>query len=137
MKETITQKDACYSHDIVKMICEAIGPGLPGTLQERARALIIKKELEKHLGSENVTIEEFAFSPGSFLGSHRLSALFTLLAALLNILVGTTFDHPSWEIAAVAVLSLAFAIFPVLQFIFQFTLAGEIIDPLFKQTSSM
>jgi hypothetical protein len=137
MPAMISDLDARYAFDIVKGVCETIGPGLPGTSQERARALIIKKELEKHLGAENVKIEEFSFSPGSFLGNQRLGALSTLLAALLNLIVGSAFDPPSWGMVVAAALSLVFSVLPVLLFIFQFILAREVIDPLFKQETSI
>ena len=137
MVEAITHLDAHYASELVKRICETIGPGLPGTSQERERAFMIKEELEKHLGSENVTVEEFSFSPGSFLGYQRLGALFTLLAALLNLSVGFALDQPSWAMVGAAVFSLVFSVLPVLLFIFQFTLAGEVIDPMFKQKTSL
>ena len=46
MPEIVNDNDAQYAFDIVKTICTEVGPGLPGTPQERARAEIIKKELE-------------------------------------------------------------------------------------------
>jgi hypothetical protein len=49
MPEIITDDDAHYAYDIVKMICAEVGPGLPGSSQERERATIIQKELESHL----------------------------------------------------------------------------------------
>ena len=54
MLETITLDDAQYAFDIVKAICTEVGPGLPGSSQERERAAIMAKELESHLGAENV-----------------------------------------------------------------------------------
>ena len=45
MPEIITSDDAQYALDIVKKICTQVGPGLPGTSQERERAGIIKNEL--------------------------------------------------------------------------------------------
>ena len=54
MSEIITNDDAHYAYDIVKTICTEVGPGLPGSSQERERAAMIKKELESHLGAGNV-----------------------------------------------------------------------------------
>ena len=51
MPEIITDKDAHYALDMVKAICTEVGPGLPGSSQERERAAMIKKELEAHLGA--------------------------------------------------------------------------------------
>ena len=45
MPEIITNDDALYAYDIVKTICTKVGPGLPGSAQERKRADIIKKEM--------------------------------------------------------------------------------------------
>ena len=81
MFEIITSSDALYAYDLVKTICTEVGPGLPGSSQERERADIIKKELESHLGVGNVVVEEFTVSPEAFLGSLPISALFILIAA--------------------------------------------------------
>lgn len=58
MAEIITNQDAQYAFDIVKEICTEVGPGLPGTSQERERAAMIKRKIESHLGAENVAVEE-------------------------------------------------------------------------------
>ena len=83
--DNITKNEAQYAFDIVKKICTEVGPGLPGSPQERERASMIKKELESHLGAGNVATEEFTFAPGSALYGPPISALLTLLAVLLNI----------------------------------------------------
>jgi hypothetical protein len=88
MPGIITSEDARYALDIVKAICTQVGPGLPGSSQERERAALIKKELEAYLGGGNVLVEEFTLAPGAFLGVLPMSALLTLLAALLNIFTG-------------------------------------------------
>ena len=46
MLETITLDDAQYAFDIVKAICTEVGPGMPGSSQERQRAAMVAKELE-------------------------------------------------------------------------------------------
>jgi hypothetical protein len=88
MPEIITSDDAQYALDIVKRICMQVGPGLPASPQERERAEIVKQELGSHLGAGNVFVEEFTLAPGAFLGAYPLSALFMLIAALLNISMG-------------------------------------------------
>ena len=75
MLETITDTDAPYAYDLVKPICTEVGPGLPRTPQERARAAIIQKELASHLGAEIVFVAEFTLAPGAFLGGQPLCAL--------------------------------------------------------------
>ena len=78
MPGLITNNDAHYAIDMVKAICTQVGPGLPGSTQERERAAIIKKELESHLGAGNVLVEEFTVAPWAFLSAYPLSALFML-----------------------------------------------------------
>jgi len=79
----LTERDAEYAFGIVRRICSEIGPGLPGSEGERARAAALKDELVSHLGPENVAFEEFTLAPRAFLGSVPLGALFT--AAAVNV----------------------------------------------------
>ncbi len=134
MPEIITSEDAQYALDIVKTICTKVGPGLPGTPQERERAGIIKIELEAHLGAGNVFVEEFTFAPGAFLGVYPLSALFMLMAALLNISMGRFTGISPWVTSTAA---LAFSIISVFLLIFEFILGFELIDPFFKKRQSV
>jgi hypothetical protein len=134
MPEIITNTDAHYAFDIVKTICAEVGPGLPGSSQERGRAAIIKKELEAHLGAANVAVEEFTVAPGAFLGSLPISAFFMLIAALLNISMGRFPGIAPW---VTAIAALAFSIISVLLVLFEFNLGFEFIDPLFKKKQSI
>ncbi len=133
MPGLISESDAVYAFDIVRKICAQVGPGLPGSAQERERAEMLKREMETHLGPANVAMEEFDVAPGAFLGSQRMSAIFILVAALLNLSIGQFPGIPAWVTAASA---LAFSIIPGLLFIFQFILALEVIDPFFKKEPS-
>jgi hypothetical protein len=134
MKEIITKIDAAYASEIVKKICSEIGPGLPGSSQERDRAGFIKKELESHLGAGNVAIEEFTFAPGAFLGAMVAGSIFTLFAALLNISIRcfTWLSHWVTTIGA-----MAFSIIPFLIFIFEMLLYYEFTDPIFRKKQSV
>jgi hypothetical protein len=134
MPETITCNDARYAFDIVTAICTEAGPGLPGSPHERERAAIIKKELESHLGAGNVVVEEFTVAPGAFLGAYPVSALFMLIAALLNISTGRFSAISSWLTAMAA---LAFSILSALTFILEYIKYLEFIDPFFKKKQSV
>jgi hypothetical protein len=134
MPANIGEEDAQYALDIVKAICAEVGPGLPGSTQERERAATIKKELESHLGAGNVGIEEFTFAPWAFLSVYPLSAFFMLMAALLNIAMGRFTGAPPWLSAMAA---LAFSILSPLPFIYEFVLGMELIDPFFKKKQSV
>lgn len=130
MSNVITSDDAQYAFDIVKAICTDVGPGLPGSSQERERAVMIKKELESHLGAGNVVVEEFTLAPGAFLGALPIGALFALVAALLNISLGRFTGVSPWLTALAA---LAFSIISPLPFILEFVLYLEVVDPLLKK----
>src|SRR5512139_1085358 len=100
-KQMITVTDAQYALDIVKTICTDVGPGLPGTPQERGRAEIIKKELEAHLGAENVAEEEFTLAPDALLSTYP-SVFCMLVAVLLNVSVGRFIGISAWVISVAA-----------------------------------
>jgi hypothetical protein len=130
----ISNDDACYAHDLVKTICAKVGPGLPGTSQERERAAVIEKELASHLGATNVTVEEFTFAPAAFLRASPIIALLMLSAALLNTSMDRFTGVSSW-VAAMVVLLLS--IISPLLFIFEFLFGFELTDPLFKKKQSI
>ena len=134
MPATITSLDAQYALDIVKTICTQVGPGCPGSSQERERAAIIESELESHLGAGNVAIEEFTLAPGAFLGSQLICTLCMLIAALLNISLNRFTAVSPW-ITAIA--ALAFSISSALLFILEFVIGIELIDPFFKKKGSL
>jgi len=134
MPGIITSDDARYALDIVKAICTRVGPGLPGSSQERERAAMIKKELERHLGAENVLVEEFTLAPGAFLGVLPMSALLMLLSALLNIFTG----HFTGAITLLtASAALAFSILALISFFFEYIKYFEFVDPIFKKKQSV
>jgi hypothetical protein len=132
MPETITNQDAQYAFDIVKTICTEVGPGLPGSPQERERAAVIKKELEAHLGAENVVAEEFTLAPEAFLNPYP--AIFLLMAALLNICISRFSGISPW---LTAMAGLLFSVLAPLLFIFEFLLGNELVDPFFKKKQSV
>lgn len=51
MAKSLTNQDSRYATDIVEKICKEVGPGVPGSPQERERAGVIKREMESHLGA--------------------------------------------------------------------------------------
>ncbi len=130
----ITSNDAHYALDIVKKICTTVGPGLPGSTQERARAMIIKDELVSHLGEDNVVVEEFTVASASFLGWLPVGAFLIFLAALFNVSIGKIGGLAPWLTAGMA---LTLSLLTVLTGIFQFVLYYEFADPLFKKKTSV
>jgi uncharacterized membrane protein YkgB len=134
MGDMITADDAQYAYEVVRTICTQVGPGLPGSPQERERAAIIKKELDAHLGAGSVVTEEFTAATWAGLGAMRLSALFLLVAALLNLSIGHFRGVPPWLTAMAA---LAFSILSPLPFLLQDVLGFELLDPLFRKQPSV
>jgi hypothetical protein len=134
MPEIITNSDASYALNFVKKICSEVGPGLPGSTQENARADLVKKELESHLGTDNIAVEEFTFAPGAFLGSYPICGLFLLFAALSNISMGHIMGISPW---LTTITALIFSLMVLLLFIFEFVLSFELLDPLFLKKKSI
>ncbi|MFN2214654.1 MAG: M28 family metallopeptidase [Anaerolineales bacterium] len=134
MAAEIASLDAQYALDIVKKVCAEVGPGLPGTSQERERAERIKKELETHLGADKVVLEDFVLAPGAFLDSQLISTLFMLIAVLLNISMGWSTSLP---LRLTATLALGFSLSAVLLFIFEFVFGFELVDRFFKKRESV
>jgi hypothetical protein len=132
--EIITDNDAHYAFDIVKTICTEVGPGLPGTPQERERAAILKEELESHLGAGNVLVEEFTLAPRAFLGSLPIGAVFMLSAALLNRSVGRLTEVLPWLTATAA---LTFSVISIVVVILEYVRYSEFVDPLFRKKQSV
>jgi len=133
-RAVVTNDDAQYALDLVRAICTEVGPGLPGSPQERERAGMIEERLEAHLGAGCVAVEEFAFAPAAFSRSSPVIALLTLLAALLNIAAGRLPGVSPWP-ACIAVLVLS--LISPLVFLFEFVLGLELTDPLFKKRQSV
>jgi hypothetical protein len=133
MAEAISRRDAEYALDIVKKICAEVGPGLAGSPQERARADIIARELESHLGADNVSVEEFLVAR-AFHGVLCMGGLFMLVAALLNVLIGRTSGVPPW---LTAIASLVFAILALVSLLLESILYREFVDPLWRKHRSV
>jgi len=133
MPEAITTDDAQYAMDLVKKICTEVGPGLPGTSQERQRAEVIKNELVTYLGIGNVVVEEFICAPDAFFSTYP-GTLCMLLAVLLNISTGHFMGISPWITSIAAVL---FAILSPSMFILEFLLSLEVFDPLFTNKKSL
>jgi len=133
MTEIITIDDAQYALDIVKKVCTEVGPGISGSPQERERAAIIAKELESHLGAENVVVEEFTLAPDASLSPFP-GVLFMILAVMLNISTSRLTGVWPW---VTSIAALVFSILMPLLFILEFIFSYELIDPLFPKKGSI
>lgn len=129
--DQIADDDAEYALDIVERICAEVGPGVPGSPQERRRAAIIGDELQQHLGPANVAIEKFTLAPRAWLGSVPLGAGFVLLAALLNLAAA---EYAATTLAAAAFFS---SIVSLLLVAGEFFCGFALVDPFFKKATSV
>ncbi len=130
----ISSNDANYALELVKKICAEVGPGLPGSAQERARAMIFKKEFESHLGPQHVVTEDFTVAPSAFLGWIPIAAILLTIAAMLNISIGAfEWLSPLVSSSVAFLLTLLMALTGILQFV----LYREFADPLFKKKTSV
>src|SRR5512143_1259386 len=134
MQAKITNDDAQYALNLVTKICSEVGPGLPASPQERARAEMIKDELQTHLGQENVVVEEVTLALNGFHVMLAAGAVFTLLAALFNLSIGRISGVSPWITAS---LSLLFALCSELPILFNTILYRETFDPILKQGRSV
>jgi hypothetical protein len=133
MSDEVTAQDAEYALDIVKRICTEVGPGLPASPQERERAAVIKKELEAHLGVENVVLEEFTLAPDAFLNPYP-GVLSMIIAVVLNISIGHFTGITPW---LTSIAALVFSIVTPLMFVLEFLLCREVLDLLFPKKQSI
>nr|MDO8114982.1 M28 family peptidase [Candidatus Sigynarchaeota archaeon] len=118
-----------YAYSIIKKICEEVGPGCPGSPQERARAMIVKDELEKV--TNNVAFENFTFAPNAFLGWYRLSGgliIFSLVCFYLSLL--------NTAPLAFAILAFGVALLIFLIMEFEFLYSREFTDRFYKKRGS-
>ena len=130
----IEKNDAQYAYNLVEKICNEVGPGLPGSPQEHARAKILQNELASSLGTERVTTEKFTMAPIALLGWLPAGAVLILLSALLNIYVGRIGAVPPLVSAG---LSLAFTGITILTAVLQFVLYHEFAEPFFSKKESV
>lgn len=117
----------------MKTICREVGPGISGSPQERQRAAVIQKELEAHLGADNVVMEEFTLAPRAALSPYP-GVIIMILAALLNLSTGRIPGLSPWLTASLA---LVFSILTPLLFFLEFILGLEVVDPFFKKQTSV
>jgi len=133
MAKNLDDSYSKYALSLVCKICSEVGPGAPGTPQEKARAAILKQEMESLLGTNNVSVEEFTVTPGAFLGWLRWAAGFALVSSILNMTVGRCEGIAPW---ITSLLALMFSLGAVMPGIFEFMLYFEFTEPFFRKKTS-
>ncbi len=133
MADEITIPDAQYAWGIIKKICNEVGPGLPGTPQERGRAEMIRQALASHIGEKNVNIEEFSLAPDALLSTYP-GVICMVIAVLLNISAGQLNGALT---GVLALLALIFSLIIPASFILEFLLCREAFDPFYPKKQSI
>jgi hypothetical protein len=126
--------DARYALELVERVCKRVGPGLPGSPQERARAAVFANEMRSHLGAANVLIEEFTLAPGACLGVFPIGASLILCAALANVASARLAGTASW---AAAVAALALSVMAPTLWLLEFVFELEVVDRFFPKRQSV
>lgn len=134
MPTAITDNDARYAYDLVKKICDDVGPGLPGSPQEHARAKILQKEMETHLGTGSVTTETFTMAPKALLDWLPAGGVLVLIAALLNISIGRFSALSPWVSSGLA---LVFSVVTMLTGVLEFVFYYEFVEPVRAKKESV
>lgn len=86
MTQEATRDDARYAYDVIKRICVEVGPGIPCSPQEKARAMVIKEEMETTVGKNAVEEEAFTCAPHAFLGWFKGGVVLMLFSLVCHYL---------------------------------------------------
>lgn len=134
MIEEATREAARYAYEVIKRICVEVGPGVPCSPQERARAMIVKEEMERTLGKDAVAVEEFSCAPDGFLGWFR--------GGVLLMWISLACHHLAVQHSGTAALALSLAAFVTAALILlvatvQFVYCREFIDFLLPRKTSL
>ncbi len=129
MSELVLKEDADYVLRLVKKICTEVGPGCPGSLQERTRGMAFKKELDEIASS--VEVEEFVCSPRAYVRWFGVGCGLGL-ACLICLYLSLTY-HP----VLLSGIAFTVACLVILILIFEFLLTAEFIDSTFKKAQSI
>lgn len=133
MPYEVKKEDAQYAHDTVKRIIDEAGPGAPCTAQERARAEIIKEEMEGITGKGNVDIEEFTCAPGAMFGWLKIGVGLAIISLALHFM---SFKTTGSTAVALSVASFLFSLLIVVMGVFEFMLMREFVDPILPKKKS-
>ncbi len=123
----IPESESDYMVSFIRRICEEIGPGAPGSPQERERGMVVKEELEKIC--EDVVVEDFTLAPRAFLGWIRIS----ITALALSILFFFLSPYNPLLFSILAIVTCFIGVIIVWEEFFNY---NEFIDPLFKKQTS-
>jgi hypothetical protein len=130
-EQPVTGADADYMFGVIKKICTEVGPGIPCSPQEEQRAMILKEEMEKLVGPENVAVEKAILAPGAVFGWFRWGCLL----AVLSVIFFFTRQASGFPLLF-AFLAFVCILLVNVTAVFEFFLMGEFVDFLYKKRES-
>ncbi|MBN2086300.1 MAG: M20/M25/M40 family metallo-hydrolase [Anaerolineales bacterium] len=130
MTQLVEKSDLDNACDFIKRVCVEIGPGSPCSPQERARAGMVKAEMEKF--ADEVREEPFVCAPGAFLQWFQFASVLGVLSAVFFHLGLLPFAPLLFT-----TLGLGMAGFIFLILIFEFILGREFIDGIYPKKPSL
>lgn len=130
----ITSDDVDYAYDFINDVCEQVGPGVPASPQERARADLIHEKLAA-AGLEGVTTEEFELAPGAFFGWFRVACVLALAAFGLHFAARYPTNSAGISLLLSGV-ALVFSALVIVTAVLEFFLYKEFVDGLFPKKKS-
>ncbi len=134
MPDEVQRQDAEYALRVVERVCREAGPGVPCSPEERARAEILREEMARLLGEDEVAVEEFECAPTGFLGWFRHG----VVLALLSLGCHTAAVHLGGAAAiACAAASAVLALLILVMAVSQFVLCKELFDRWLPKRQSL
>ncbi len=129
MSDLVSKDDTEYVSRLVKRISTEVGPGCPGSAQERNRGMAFKHELDEV--TDKVEVEEFTCAPRAYVRWFGVGCGLGL--ACIICLYLSLFYYP----ALLAGFAFVIAVFVILILTFEFLLTTEFIDLVFKKAQSI
>jgi len=134
MHQEAIRDAARFAYEGIKRVCIEVGPGVPCSPQELARARVIREEMEKTLGKDAVTVEAFTCAPQGFLGWFRGGVALMVISLLLHVLARQQTGAAALGLSLAAFAAAAFIlVLAVMQFVF----CREFLDPLLPKEASV
>jgi hypothetical protein len=130
MEKNELHPETDYMYNFIKKVCEEIGPGCPGSPEEKARGMFIKSEMEKIC--DTVEVEEFKLAPGGYLGWFKLGVVLSILGIIFFYLSLTAINPILF-----AAVSFLISIYIFLMLLFEFILGKEFVDIFYPKAKSI
>ncbi|GAB4306551.1 MAG: hypothetical protein Kow0069_03430 [Promethearchaeota archaeon] len=131
--DLVGDEDVEFAYDLIREICEDVGPGTPGSPQEERRAALVERRMSE-AGFDEVVTEPFGLRPNAFFGWFKLGSAWVVVAILFYVF-GRFPGNPA-VLLGTSVVAAAFSGLVILTAALEFFLYREFVDFLFPKASS-